>query len=159
MSLSQDSLLWWRNKQLLSRITLVQKWNTYISLQTLQWESSLLYNVHYSAVFPGRPHSCWQLGKCTQEHSGHSPPFWFSKYQDSLHFVTSYTINISSCPELPYLSCISDRQAVQGPDSHMHNLLPSQPFHHLWFPHMHIRAMAQSEIVPLPPARNQQWAF
>ena len=65
-------------------------------------------------------------------------------------------MNIRSCLELPYLSCISDCQAVQGPNSDMHNLIPSQAFHYLWFPHMHIRAMAQSEIVPLPPARNQQ---
>lgn len=158
MSLSQDSLLWWKNKQLKDNFSSKMK---YIHFPIRHYSGKVHYFITCLSqqVFPGCPHPCWQLGKCTQEHSGHSPPFWFSKYQDSLHFVTSCTINIRSCRELPYLSCISDRQAVQGPNSHMHNLLPSQTLHYLWFPHMHIRAVAQSEIVPLPPARSQQWAF
>lgn len=57
-----------------------------------------------------------------------------------------------TCHDLTYLPCISDRQAVQGTDGHVHDLLSSQPFYHLRLPHVHVGAMAQPEVVPLPPA-------
>lgn len=56
---------------------------------------------------------------------------------------------------LAYLPRIRDGQTVQGPDSHMHNLLPPQPLHHLRLPHVHIGAVAQPEVVTLAPVGGQ----
>lgn len=55
---------------------------------------------------------------------------------------------------LAHLPCVRDCQAVQGPDGHVYDLLPSQSFHHLWLPYVHIGAMAQPEVITLPPVRS-----
>lgn len=59
-------------------------------------------------------------------------------------------------PDGAYLPCVRDCEAVQGPDGHVHNLLPSQSFHHLRLPHVHVGAMAQTEVIPLSPVRSHK---
>lgn len=54
-----------------------------------------------------------------------------------------------------YLSRVRDSQAVQGPDGHVHDLLPPQPLHHLGLPHVHVGAVAQPEVVTLAPVGGQ----
>lgn len=50
-----------------------------------------------------------------------------------------------------HLSCVCNSQTVQCPNSNMDNLFAPQSLHHLGLPHMHVSAMAQSEIVAFAP--------
>lgn len=56
-----------------------------------------------------------------------------------------------------HLSRVCNSQTVQCPNSNVDDLLPPQPLHHLGFPHMHIGAVAQSEIVSFPPVWRRRW--
>lgn len=50
-----------------------------------------------------------------------------------------------------HLSCVCNSQTVQGPYSNMDNLFSPQSLHHLGLPHVHVGAVAQSEIVTFTP--------
>lgn len=50
-----------------------------------------------------------------------------------------------------HLSGVGDSQAVQGPHSYMDDLLPSQALDHLRLAHVDVRAVAQPEVIALPP--------
>lgn len=51
-----------------------------------------------------------------------------------------------------YLSCICNSQAVQRSHSHVNDLLPPQPLHHLRLPHVNVCPVTQTEVIALPPA-------
>lgn len=50
-----------------------------------------------------------------------------------------------------HLSRLRDGQTVQGAHGHVDDLLAPQALHHLGLPHVHVGAMAQSEVVAFAP--------
>lgn len=58
-----------------------------------------------------------------------------------------------------YLACVSDSQTMECTYSHVHNLLPPQSFHYLWFSYMNISAVSKPEIVALAPEYKYRQIF